>query len=90
MKKVKAFSVGTLILLLFIIGTVVYTRIILRFKMKKFLVEKGIAVRFVDPEAFPYRTIREGNLFQNVLDSLLEGGIAAGVFAHYAFMIFLG
>lgn len=57
-----------------VFGSIVSTRIMLRFTRKEFGVEKGKTALAEDPEAYRYRTIREGNLFQRVLDALLEGG----------------
>ncbi|MBN2657707.1 MAG: hypothetical protein JXR86_11660 [Spirochaetales bacterium] len=57
-----------------VFGSIVSTRIMLRFTRKEFGVEKGRTSLVEDPESYRYRTIRDGNLFQRVLDSLLEGG----------------
>lgn len=57
-----------------ILGSVVSTRVMLRFTRKEFSIEKGHKPLKDNPESYKYRTIREGNLFQRVLDSLLEGG----------------
>lgn len=57
-----------------IIGSIVSTRIMLRFTKKEFSIEKGHIPVKDDPESYKYRNIRDGNLFQRVLDSLLEGG----------------
>jgi len=57
-----------------IIGSIVSTRVMLRFTRREFSIEKGYKTPKDNPESYRYRNIRDGNLFQRVLDSLLEGG----------------
>lgn len=57
-----------------VFGSIVSTRIMLKFTRKEFSIPKGYKGIKENPESYRYRNIREGNTFQRVLDSLLEGG----------------
>jgi len=57
-----------------VFGSIVSTRIMLRFTKKEFGIEKGTTTLEEKPEAYRFRTIRDGNILQRVLDSILEGG----------------
>ena len=57
-----------------VIGSVVSTRIMLHFTRREFSIDKHHKTSKDNPESYKYRTVRDGNLFQRVLDSLLEGG----------------
>lgn len=60
-----------------IIGSVVSVRLMLHFTKKYFNVtQSDLTETMNETEITQYREIREGNLFQRVLDALLEGGKA--------------
>ncbi len=59
-----------------VVGSIISTRMMLRFTKKEFSIEKGHKPDNNNPESYKYRNIRDGGLFQRILDSLLEGGRA--------------
>lgn len=55
-----------------VIGSIISTRMMLRFTKKELGVKEGVIHNSRD--AFQYRTIRDGSLFQRFLSALLDGG----------------
>lgn len=57
-----------------VIGSIISTRMMLHFTKKEFNTGESLHPILENSDVLKFREIREGNLFQRVLDSLLEGG----------------